>query len=81
MVTALVTVHLKPGIRDPEGNNTEKALHLLGFADVKSIHTTRVWTIELDVKSKEKAREQVEKMCRRLLTNPVIHDYKIQVQE
>jgi phosphoribosylformylglycinamidine synthase PurS subunit len=81
LVTATVTVHLKPGISDPEGQNTTKALHLLGFADVKAAHTTRVWNIELATKSKDKAREQVEKMCRRLLTNPVIHDYKITIQE
>ena len=81
MVTAIVTVHLKPGISDPEGQNTTKALHLLGFPEVKKAHTTRVWNIELDLKSKDKAKEQVEKMCRRLLTNPVIHDYKVTIQE
>jgi len=80
-VTATVTVHLKPGISDPEGQNTLKALHLLGFGSVTQAHTTRTWTLELDTKSKEKAREEVERMCRRLLTNPVIHDYKIHIKE
>jgi len=80
MVTALVSVHLKPGISDPEGNNTTKALHLLGFNSVKAAHTTRVWNIELDTTDKAKAKAEVEKMCKRLLTNPVIHDYKIDIQ-
>lgn len=81
MVTALVTVHLKPGISDPEGQNTLKALHLLGFGGVAAAHSTRVWSIDLKTKSKEKAREEVDRMCRRLLTNPVIHDYSIKIQE
>ncbi len=80
MVKAHVTVHLKPGISDPEGNNTLKALHLLGFDGVVAAHTTRVWTIELATKSKDKAKTEVEAMCRRLLTNPVIHDFKITVE-
>ncbi|HUR61826.1 MAG TPA: phosphoribosylformylglycinamidine synthase subunit PurS [Candidatus Thermoplasmatota archaeon] len=81
MVTALVTVHLKPGISDPEGSNTVKALQLLGFEGVTSVHSTRVWEIDLKTKSKEKAKEEVDRMCRRLLTNPVIHDYSVKIQE
>ena len=81
MVTANVTVHLKPGISDPEGNNTLKALHLLGFDGVTKAHTTRIWSIELKTKDKAKAKADVEAMCRRLLTNPVIHDFKITIQD
>ncbi len=74
---AQVIVHLKPGISDPEGQNTQKALHLLGFDGVKEVHTTRIWEIDLGDTPAEQAKEQVDKMCRRLLTNPVIHDYEI----
>lgn len=81
MVTANVTVHLKPGISDPEGQNTLKALRLLGFEDVAGVHTTRIWSIDLKTKSKEKAQAEVDRMCRRLLTNPVIHDYTVEIQE
>lgn len=81
MVTAQVTVHLKPGISDPEGQNTTKALHLLGFDGVTGAHTTRIWSIDLKTKDKDKAKADVEKMCRRLLTNPVIHDFTIEVKD
>lgn len=80
MVKAHVTITLKPGISDPEGQNTVKALHLLGFSDVKGVHTTRTWTVELATKDKKKAKSDVEAMCKRLLTNPVIHDFSIQVE-
>ena len=80
LVNAHVTVHLKPGISDPEGQNTIKALQLLGFDGVTNVHTTRVWTIALKTKDKAKAKADVERMCRRLLTNPVIHDFKITIE-
>lgn len=78
MAKAQVTVHLKSGISDPEGQNTLKALHLLGFDSVKEVHTTRIFEIELE--SAENAESEVDRMCRRLLTNPVIHDYTIHIQ-
>ncbi len=79
MATAHVTVHLKPGISDPEGANTLKALQLLGFDGVHEVHTTRIFNIHLDADGDE-AKEQVDRMCRRLLTNPVIHDYEITLE-
>ena len=80
MVTAHVTVHLKSGISDPESQNTQKALQLLGFSGVDRVHTTRIWEIELSTKSKDKAKAEVAEMCRRLLANPVIHDYSIRIE-
>lgn len=79
MTKAHVTVHLKPGISDPEGQNTQKALHLLGFDGVRGVHTTRIWEIDLGDTSAADAKEQVDRMCRRLLTNPVIHDYDVEI--
>ena len=80
MVQAHVTIHLKSGISDPEGQNTQKALHLLGFDAVQGVHTTRVWTLDLPGLDEAAAREQVDAMCRRLLTNPVLHDYTVTIE-
>ena len=79
MFEAKVTIGLKKGVSDPEGANTLKALHLLGFNNVKEAKTIRTIDLLIDGKNKEEVKNKVEQMCQRLLTNPVIHTYKIDV--
>ena len=79
MFEAKITIGLKKGVSDPEGANTLKALHLLGFNNVKEAKTTRTVDILIDGKNKEEVRKNVEQMCQRLLTNPVIHTYEIEI--
>ena len=81
MFEAKVTITLKKGISDPEGANTLKALHLLGFDQVTEAKTTRVFHLSLDGTSKQTVKSEVEQMCQRLLTNPVIHNYTITIEE
>jgi phosphoribosylformylglycinamidine synthase len=76
MVVAEVRVELKKGVADPEGKNTLKALELLGFESVKDVKTVKVFEIELVGDSGE-AQKKADEMCRRLLANPVIHNYSI----
>lgn len=68
---AEVKVELKEGVFDPEGENIKKALNLLGFTGVKNVKLTTLYTIEMD------KNDNVEEMCTKLLTNPVIHTYTI----
>ena len=81
MYEAKVTIGLKKGISDPEGANTLKALHLLGFNAVKEAKTIRTIDLLIDKKNKDEVKKQVEEMCQRLLTNPVIHTYNIEIIE
>jgi len=81
MFEAKVTIGLKKGVSDPEGVNTLKALHLLGFNTVKEAKTTRTVDLLIDGKNKDEVKKKVEQMCQRLLTNPVIHTYQIEVTE
>ena len=81
MFEAKVTIRLKKGVSDPEGANTLKALHLLGFKTVKDAKTIRTVDILIDGLNKETVKKDVEQMCQRLLTNPVIHTYEIEIQE
>lgn len=76
---AEVRIELKEGVADPEGRNTQKALELLGFSGVEKVRSIRVFEITLEDAS-EDARGQLEEMCKRLLANPVIHRYSIQIK-
>jgi phosphoribosylformylglycinamidine synthase PurS subunit len=81
MFEAKVTIGLKKGVSDPEGANTLKALHLLGFTNVTRVATIRTFFLEIEGKDKRDVEKSVEQMCQRLLTNPVIHTYTITVKE
>jgi phosphoribosylformylglycinamidine synthase PurS subunit len=81
MFEAKVTIGLKKGVSDPEGANTLKALHLLGFTNVTRVATIRTFFLEIEGKDKRDVEKSVEQMCQRLLTNPVIHSYTITVEE
>ncbi|MBE0518048.1 MAG: phosphoribosylformylglycinamidine synthase subunit PurS [Thermoplasmata archaeon] len=76
MVVAEVRVELKKGVADPEGKNTLKALELLGFEGIKNVKSVKVFEIEMDGSSKDVGKK-VDDMCRKLIANPVIHDYSI----
>jgi len=73
-----VQIRLKKGVADPEGDNTLKALRLLGFAGISTVHSAKLFEIEMEETDAKKARDDVEEMCRRLLANPVIQDYRIE---
>jgi len=79
VVTAEVWIELKPGVADPEGQNTKKALELLGFKGVKNVKTVKVFEIELET-GPDEAKRQAEEMCRKLLANPVIQKFNIRVR-
>lgn len=81
MFEAKVTITLKKGVSDPEGANTLKALHLLGFDKVIDAKTIRTFDLLIEGKDKNKVKKDVEQMCQRLLTNPVIHNYEIKIEE
>ncbi|MFP4000361.1 MAG: phosphoribosylformylglycinamidine synthase subunit PurS [Thermoplasmata archaeon] len=81
MVTAEVKIELKEGIADPEGMNTEKTLKLLGW-DVEKVQTGKLFEIVLgEGVPEEEARSEVEDMCKKLLANPVIQTYDIEIKD
>jgi phosphoribosylformylglycinamidine synthase PurS subunit len=79
-VKVQVQIRLKKGVADPEGDNTLKALNLLGFKGLTSVHSAKLFEIDLEEDDREQAKDQIEEMCKRLLANPVIQDYKIEMQ-
>jgi phosphoribosylformylglycinamidine synthase len=74
-VRARVLVRPKAGILDPQGIAVERALPALGFEGAGNVHVGRM--IELDVAD----AAQLDDMCRKLLANPLIEDYEIEILE
>jgi phosphoribosylformylglycinamidine synthase len=78
---AEVRIELKPGVADPEGANTKKALELLGFRGVKAVKSVHAFSLDVDAANEGEAKAQVEEMCKRLLVNPVIHAPRISISK
>jgi phosphoribosylformylglycinamidine synthase len=78
--TATVTVSLKQGVLDPEAETTQKALERLGF-ECEDLRFADRFEIDLEADSTDAASERVEAMAERLLANPTIHDYTIEVDD
>ena len=79
MVVADIRIELKPGVADPEGKNTKKALELLGFNDIKAVRSIKMFEIEMDA-DPDVARKECEEMCRKLLANPVIQKFRVDLR-
>ena len=78
---ARVDITLKPAVNDPQGNTILGALHSLGFAEVGTVRAGKYMEIRLDAADKGKAEEQVTEMCKKLLANPVIEDFRVEIDE
>jgi len=76
---ARIVVMLKEGVLDPQGKAVAGALHELGYAEVGEVRIGRV--IELEMEGGNGARERLEGMCRRLLANPVMEEFRIELTD
>ena len=74
-----VQITLKPGVLDPQGKAIAHALEALGFDGVNEVRQGKYLELDLAETDPEQARSAVEAMCARLLTNPVIESYAIDV--
>ena len=74
-----VTVTLKKDVLDPQGKVVENTLDNLGFKNLKSIRQGKFFEIEIDEKNEDEAKKKVNAMCKKLLANLIIEDYKIDI--
>ena len=72
-----VIVTLKDGVLDPQGKAIQQTLNGMSFSDVKQVRQGKYFDIEVNIEDEEKAKIKVEEMCKKLLANLVIEDYKI----
>ena len=78
---AKVYVTLKPGVLDPQGKAIHHAVESLGFDEIEGIRQGKFFEIELGSSVDEgSAREQVERMAREVLANPVIENARVEIE-
>ena len=78
--TATVTVQLKRGVLDPEAETTQRSLERLGF-ELDDLRSADVFELDLEAEDADGAADRAEEMAERLLANPTIHDYTVEVAQ
>ena len=78
--SVLVEVRPREGIANPEGATIERALAGLGYRGVSDVRVGKAIRFEIDAADEQTARSQVEELCRRFLTNPVIEDADVSLK-
>ena len=72
-----IIVTLKSGVLDPQGKAIQQTLNSMGFDDIKDVRQGKYFDIEIDESNESKAKSIAEDMCKKLLANLVIEDFKI----
>lgn len=78
---AKLSVTLKPTVNDPQGLAVHEALHTLGFESVENVRVGKYIELRLSAVTRKTAQTEVERMCRKLLANPVIESYDLDIRE
>jgi phosphoribosylformylglycinamidine synthase len=77
---ARIYVTPRPTVRDPEGDTILDGLHQLGFGSTEVVRAGKYFEIVLEAENGQAAEEAIDKMCRQLLANPVIEQYRFDLQ-
>lgn len=80
MFLAKVYITLKPTVNDPQGLTIKGALHNLGFTAVQEVRAGKFLEIKIEGEDREKARVDVENMCKKLLANTVIENFRFELE-
>ena len=81
MYLARVYVTLKPTVNDPQGLTVRGGLRTLGYENVESVRVGKYMEIRIAESNRSQAEDQTRKMCDSLLANPVIEDFRFELEE
>jgi phosphoribosylformylglycinamidine synthase len=81
MLTARVFVTLKPSVFDPQGKTISDALHSLGYDRVQDVRQGKYFELQVDAASAAEARTVAAEVAQKLLANPVIESYRVEVDQ
>ena len=77
---AKIIITPKKAVVDPQGKAVQNALGQMGFFDIRAVHVGKYLEIELDGADCETARKSLDEACHKFLSNPIIEDYKLEIE-
>ena len=77
---AKIIITPKKAVLDPQGKTVQRALAQMGYTDVGAVHVGKYLEVELTGADKETARKQIDDACHKILSNPVIEDYRFELE-
>ena len=77
---AKIIITPKKAVVDPQGKTVQSALAHMGYAGIGAVHVGKYLEIELTGADRELARQQLDEACHKFLSNPIIEDYKLQIE-
>lgn len=80
VMKAKIIVMPKKAVVDPQGKTVQSALAHMGYAGVGAVHVGKYLEIEIAATDKEAVRKQIDEACHKILSNPVIEDYRFEIE-
>jgi len=77
---AKIIITPKKAVLDPQGKTVQNALEHMGYSGIQAVHVGKYLEVELAGADKETLRRQMDEACHKFLSNPVIEDYKLEVE-
>ena len=77
---AKIIITPKKAVLDPQGKTVQNALEHMGYSGIQAVHVGKYLEVELSAGDKETVRKQMDEACHKFLSNPVIEDYKLEVE-
>ena len=81
MLKAEINVTLKRTVADPQGLTVKHALESLGYKDLADVRMGKIVVIKLNYQEKDRAEKEINEMCKKLLANPIIEEYRFKIEE
>jgi len=81
MLKAEIYITLKDTVSDPQGLTIKHALESLGYKDIEDLRIGKLVILKLNYKDKQEAEKKIDEMCKKLLANPIIEDYRFSIKE
>ena len=80
MMKAKIIITPKKAVLDPQGKTVQTALEHMGYTGIGAVHVGKYLEIELTGDNKEEAKKNINEACHKILSNPVIEDYRFEIE-